>query len=60
MGPLGTFSRLSIERFTGIKFFTRLRKKEMKPNLSFQIFTFINSFIKSTSLKRNQKWFFSY
>lgn len=35
LGPLGTFSRLSIERFTGIKFFTRLRKKETKPNLSF-------------------------
>ena len=35
LGALGTFSRLSTERFTGIKSFTRLRKKEMKPNLSF-------------------------
>lgn len=35
LGPLGTFSRLNFQRLTGIKVFARLRKKEMKPNLSF-------------------------
>lgn len=35
LDPLSTLDRLSIERFTGIPFYKRLRKKEMKQNLSF-------------------------
>jgi hypothetical protein len=59
LDSLGTESRLNSERLTKIQSSRRLKKMKTKSNLSFPD-TFINFFPQSTSLKENQKCFFSY